>query len=71
MAKSRLKLIEKPGMQRGKQYDVYLDGKVVAILSEQPGSDAFRFRLVNYPHNHSKMYGTERAALAAIEREVL
>lgn len=43
----------------------------VATLYEQTGSDAFRFRLDNYPQNMSKCYKDMPSALAGIEKEVL
>lgn len=44
---------------------------VYAELFKMRNADSWRFILSNYPQNHSKMYGSAKAALAAIEREVL
>ena len=54
-------------------YNVHLasTGELVAKVNQFPGSDSWRFTLVNYPQNHSKMFGTLKAALVGIEKEVL
>lgn len=54
-------------------YDVHLKstGELVASVNQFPVGGGWRFNLVNYPHNHSKLFGTLATALIAIEKEVL
>lgn len=73
MAKSPLKAVQRKVMTRSAVYDVYIisTGDHVAKMSFFSDTSCYRFTLDNYPHNHSKMYGTLKACLAAIEKEVL
>jgi len=73
MAKSPLKAIARPPSTRGTVYDVYIvaTDQHVARVSFFRETSCYRFTLDNYPHNHSKMFGTLKACLAAIEKEVL
>lgn len=54
------------------RYHVHLasNGQHVATVNGD-GQDGFRFVLDNYPHHHSKQYGTLKACLTALEGEVL
>lgn len=54
-------------------YDVHLksDGSKVATIASFPKSSSWRFTLMNYRQNHSKMFGTLASCLDAIEKEVL
>lgn len=72
MAKPALKAVQRGG-QRDGMYDVYIthNNQHVATVSFFKSSSSFRFTLDNYPHHHSKMFGTMKATLAAIEKEVL
>lgn len=46
-------------------------GSLVAYLYEQSDGSGYRFRLINYGHRMSRLYKDERAALAALEKEIL
>lgn len=72
MAKPALKAVKRGG-SRGGTYDVLIasTGQHVATVSFFKSSSSFRFTLDNYPHHHSKMFGTMKATLDAIEKEVL
>lgn len=72
MAKSALKAIQRGGQHDG-VYDVYIarTGQHVAKISYFKSSSSFRFTLDNCPHHHSKMFGTMKSTLDAIEKEVL
>lgn len=52
---------------------VYIKGSIepCAHLYLQTDNANYRFRLVNYPHRMSKLFSSEKSALAAIEKEVL
>jgi dipeptidyl aminopeptidase/acylaminoacyl peptidase len=47
------------------------NGAVVAYLYYQSDGSGYRFRLANYSHRMSKLYPDTKAALAALEEEIL
>lgn len=71
-ANKNFKLIEHKSSLAGRErYHVYLDGQHVAEVNKHSTGSGWRFRLDNYSHHHSKQYGTLKACLAALEKEVL
>lgn len=68
------RLVENKYHQKSRPaYDVYLKstGELVANVNQFGVGGGWRFNLANYPHNHSKVYGSLNTALVGIEKEVL
>ena len=56
---------------RGRYHVHLLNGQHVAEVSEFRVGGGWRFKLDNYSHSHSKLFGTLKACLAGLEDEVL